>query len=211
MTTSLPFERYSTEGNSLDAVVYLWEEELLNYRGTYYKLRADVRNFYKMEKGIPDNAVLKNVELRCSEETFERIEVKFSTPSFPIDITHVCRLHFIPEDELKTELCAMFQRHGSELKEEMQQLKQAMECFKRVKAIMEKNRQELEGFCPQLDLRELNVNFDTAISHFPCNAYDHSEPLYDKLESLVESISRDASDLEKVTEISRKRKNPDLF
>jgi hypothetical protein len=201
--TPLLFERFNAEGNSSDAVVYLWEEELLLYKGAYYEFDTNLSAAKPLRKGIPDDATVKHLYLGPTDH----MHIIFSSPSSDVqDSVKICKRYFVPDEEHKIKLCTMFQKHGSELKGVAQQL---MQCVKQIKNILEKNKKELENECPKLDLRQLEVNFATPESDIACYFYPYDQ--FDDLDSIVGDIMREASTLENVTGISRKRKNPKSF
>ena len=187
---SLAFERFSNEGNSEDAVVYLENEELLAYKGKHYR----VHSACPIQPRIHKNANILDVFL----EDYGYMIVQFEVKTMKHELA--CPVFFYPDPEQRAKLCAMFNRHGSQLKEAAEQV---MQAIKRVKTIVDEHTNELNDIHPRLDLKELHIS-KYGVPYFPFVAYDSDYT--EKLERRTNYILTDAEYLENIKEISRKRK-----
>jgi hypothetical protein len=153
--SKLAFERFNEEGNSPDAVIYMPEEGLLIHKSRQYLVEMFIPRDVKITK-LSVNEDGKSIVMQFNSRT-DRI------------VKCVCPYHTtVPDKDQMLKLNAMFRKHGAELADVVDKMKDLSE---HAKMIIMKNKQELKALCPDLSFDELDVDSDDE-SEFPSYIYN---------------------------------------
>ena len=183
MTSFPAFERFNPEGNSPDAVVYLEDQGLLQYKQTLYKAGFQ----------IPADAVVI-----CGSPFPEHI-ILIITPKDGDTFERSCELKILLTGAQKDGLTHLFQQHGNNVAVAVNKV---LESVDRLREVIQSHNKKLNAICPGLIIDCLDVNPDCDFKTGTCE----TEGIRN-LERIANEMITDARCLAYAEPFSKKRKS----